>query len=339
MSQAPADLKHLYYQMLRIRRAEEAIARRYAEQQMRCPTHLCIGEEAIAIGVCAHLTTQDKVFSNHRGHGHYLAKGGDLPRLLAELYGFAEGCCGGRGGSMHLTDLAAGFIASTPIVGGTVPLAAGYAWAEQMKKSVTAQGGASAAGGRTPGATNVVVIFFGDGCFEEGVMHETMNFAVLKKLPLLFICENNQYSVMTPLAERQPKRDIYKIAAAHGLTAVSGDGNRVDDVYELAQAAVANARNGLGPQFLELHTHRWPEHCGPNEDDDLGYRNPGELAEWKLRCPLLQTRQVLLAERLSNDAELAHMETKLAEEIEQAFARALQGSRPTIERMGQHLYA
>lgn len=339
MSPASADLKHLYYQMLRIRRAEEAIARRYAEQQMRCPTHLCIGEEAIAVGVCAHLTAQDKVFSNHRGHGHYLAKGGDLPRLLAELYGFAEGCCGGRGGSMHLTDLDAGFIASTPIVGGTVPLAAGYAWAEQMKKSDAAQGCASVAGGRMPEATNVVVIFFGDGCFEEGVMHETLNFAVLKQLPLLFICENNQYSVMTPLAERQPKRDIYKIAAAHGLTTLSGDGNRVDEVYRLAQTAVTNARNGLGPQFLELHTHRWPEHCGPNEDDDLGYRSPGELAAWKLCCPLLQTRQMLLGLQLSNDAELAQMETQLAEEIEQSFTWALQGTRPSIDSMRQHLYA
>ncbi|MDO9199040.1 thiamine pyrophosphate-dependent dehydrogenase E1 component subunit alpha, partial [Rhodoferax sp.] len=269
MAQATADLKQLYYRMLRIRRIEEAIAERYQQQEMRCPTHLCIGEEAIAVGISAHLTTQDKVFSNHRGHGHYLAKGGDLPRLLAELYGFAEGCSGGRGGSMHLTDLAAGFIASTPIVGGTVPLAGGYAWAEQMKKSA-----------------NVVAIFFGDGCFEEGVMHETMNFAALKKLPLLFVCENNQYSVMTPLAERQPVRDIYKIAAAHGLQAACGDGNRVDQVYALAQIAVANARAGLGPQFLELHTHRWPEHCGPNEDDELGYRNPGELAAWKQQCPL-----------------------------------------------------
>ncbi|MDD1620216.1 MAG: thiamine pyrophosphate-dependent dehydrogenase E1 component subunit alpha [Methylococcaceae bacterium] len=372
MAQATYDLKQLYYQMLRIRRIEEAIAARYAEQQMRCPTHLCIGEEAIAVGVCAHLTTNDKVFSNHRGHGHYLAKGGNLPRLLAELYGFAEGCCGGRGGSMHLTDLAAGFIASTPIVAGTVPLAAGYAWAEQMKKSGAAQGCASVARGRMPEATaaqgcasvaggtaprmeevgrsrkpeprmpeaaNVVVIFFGDGCFEEGVMHETLNFATLKKLPLLFVCENNQYSVMTPLVERQPNRDIYKIAAAHGLQAMNGDGNRVDQVYALAQAAIANARAGLGPQFLELYTHRWPEHCGPNEDDKLGYRRPGELAAWKLRCPLLQARQGLLDSGLSHEAELADMETALVEELEQAFQWAQQGSRPSIDSMGRHLYA
>lgn len=327
MAQATADLKQLYYQMLRIRRIEEAIAERYREQQMRCPTHLCIGEEAIAVGVSAHLSVQDKVFSNHRGHGHYLAKGGDLRRLLAELYGFAEGCCGGRGGSMHLTDLAAGFIASTPIVGGTVPLAAGYAWAERNKKSSAAQ------------EPNVVAVFFGDGCFEEGVLHETMNFAALKKLPLLFVCENNQYSVMTPQAERQPQRDIYKIAAAHGLQAACGDGNRVDEVFALAGTAIANARAGQGPQFLELHTHRWPEHCGPNEDDELGYRPAGELAAWKQRCPLLQTRQALLESGLSNETELLAMENSLAEEIQQAFQWALQGSHPVAESMEQHLYA
>ena len=232
MTETTVDVYQLYYRMLRIRRIEEAIAEHYRQQEMRCPTHLCIGQEAIAVGICAHLNVEDKVFSNHRGHGHYLAKGGDLRRLLAELYGFAEGCSGGRGGSMHLTDPAAGFIASTPIVGGTVPLACGYAWAEQIKKT-----------------GNVVVIFFGDGCFEEGVLHETMNFAVLKKLPLLFVCENNQYSVMTPLAERQPEREIYKIALAHGMQAVNGDGNRVDQVYTLAQSAVAKLRSGFGPQF------------------------------------------------------------------------------------------
>lgn len=315
-------MNKLYYEMLRIRRIEEAIAVRYQEQEMRCPTHLCIGQEAIAVGVSAHLHRADKVFSNHRGHGHYLAKGGDLAGLIAELYGYAEGCCGGRGGSMHLTDLTAGFVASTPIVGGTVPLAAGYAWAELMNKT-----------------GNVTVIYFGDGCFEEGVMHETLNFAALKKLPLVFVCENNQYSVMTSLAERQPKRDIFKIAAAHTLQAVSGDGNCVEEVHALAKTAISNARNGMGPQFLELHTHRWPEHCGPNEDDELGYRSPGELADWKQRCPLLKARSVLLDKRSCTEQELAAMETLLAEEIELAFQRLEQASRPTLDSMGQYLYA
>jgi TPP-dependent pyruvate/acetoin dehydrogenase alpha subunit len=315
-----ADLKELYRQMLRIRRIEEAIAVRYAEQQMRCPTHLCIGEEAIAVGVCAHLVASDKVFSNHRGHGHYLAKGGDLTALIAELYGFTEGCCGGRGGSMHLSDLAAGFVASTPIVGGTVPLAAGYAWGEKLRQS-----------------GHVVTIFFGDGCFEEGVLHETMNFAVLKQLPLLMVCENNQYSVMTPLAERQPPRDIYKIAAAHGINAVSGDGNVVETVAKLAGTSIADIRAGQGPQFLELHTHRWPEHCGPNEDDDLGYRQLGELDAWKQRCPLLLASRKLLTQGISESSLLAMRQT-IDDEIRSAFAKALQGRPPTLADMERHVH-
>ncbi|WP_427500937.1 thiamine pyrophosphate-dependent dehydrogenase E1 component subunit alpha [Methylomonas sp. MED-D] len=315
-----AELQDLYYRMLRIRRAEEAIAARYAEQHMRCPTHLCIGEEAIAVGVCAHLTESDKVFSNHRGHGHYLAKGGSLVGLIAELYGLAAGCCGGRGGSMHLSDLSAGFIASTPIVGGTVPVAAGYAWGEQRRNS-----------------NNVVVVFFGDGCFEEGVLHETMNFAVLKKLPLVMVCENNQYSVMTPLYERQPARDIYQIAAAHGLQAVSGDGNKVEHVHALAENAIAAARNGEGPQFLELHTHRWPEHCGPNEDDELGYRMPGELLAWKQRCPLLHTGRTLADAGVGAEV-LLEIEQRVGAEIAEAFSEALAGPAPALASMERHVY-
>lgn len=314
------ELATLYQAMLRIRRAEEAIAARYAEQQMRCPTHLCIGEEAIAVGVCAQLSAGDKVFSNHRGHGHYLAKGGDLTALIAELYGFAEGCCGGRGGSMHLSDLNAGFVASTPIVGGTVPVAAGYAWGEKLNRS-----------------NHLVTIFFGDGCFEEGVLHETMNFAALKQLPLLMVCENNQYSVMTPLSERQPQRDIYKIAAAHGIHAVSGDGNQVETVAKLAEAAVANIRTGQGPQFLELHTHRWPEHCGPNEDDDLGYRQAGELAAWKQRCPLLLAEQKLRNQGLT-ETDLQAMRRNIDDEIDAAFVKALQGTPPALADMGRHVH-
>ena len=315
-----AHQKTLYHAILRIRRVEEAIATRYAEQHMRCPTHLCIGEEAIAAGVCAQLGPNDKVFSNHRGHGHYLAKGGSLMGLIAELYGLAEGCCGGRGGSMHLSDLEAGFIASTPIVGGTVPVAAGYAWAEQMHQT-----------------KNLVTLFFGDGCFEEGVMHETLNFAALKKLPLLFVCENNQYSVMTPLSERQPPRPIAGIAAAHGIPAISGDGNKIDEVDALAAKVVAEIRAGRGPQFLELHTHRWPEHCGPNEDDDLGYRPPGELESWKQRCPLQYARQWLLAQGVAA-TELDAMDAQIAAEIDLAFEQALASSRPALTSLGEHVY-
>ncbi len=310
------------FQMLRIRRVEEAIARRYGEQQMRCPTHLCIGEEAIAVGVSSQLQASDKVFSNHRAHGHYLAKGGDLAKLIAELYGKQDGCCGGRGGSMHLTDLDAGFVASTPIVGGTVPVAAGMAWAMQLQKK-----------------TQVTVVYFGDGCFEEGVMHETLNFAALKKLPLIFVCENNQYAVMTELHERQPDREIYEVAKAHGLTSFLGDGNDVESVATLSAQAINSARSGGGAQFLEFSTHRWPEHCGPNDDDDLGYRKPGELDSWRNKCPIVKQKQRCLSENKINEQDFLQMEQDIEAEIKQAFEFSFASPKPDAAQLGQHIYA
>lgn len=312
----------LFASMLRIRRVEEALAARYAEQEMRCPMHLCIGQEAIAAGVCGALAETDLVYGNHRAHGHYLAKGGSLPRMVAELYGRRDGCCGGRGGSMHLIDQAAGFIGATPIVGGTVPLAVGSAWASQQRRS-----------------GEVVAVFFGDGCFEEGVVHESLNFAQLKQLPVLFVCENNGYSVMTGLRERQPERSIAGIAAAHGLAAAKADGNDVRLVHDTARSAIARARAGGGPQFLELSTYRWPEHCGPNDDDDLGYRPAGELRQWQERCPIARMRIRLLdSGELTRETE-ATLEGRVAAEIADAFAFALDSPPPAASSLARHVYA
>ncbi|MBI4331624.1 MAG: thiamine pyrophosphate-dependent dehydrogenase E1 component subunit alpha, partial [Chloroflexi bacterium] len=179
--------KKLYYAMLRIRLVEERIAELYPEQQMRCPVHLCTGQEAIAAGVSAHLTSDDYALSNHRSHGHYLAKGGDLKAMMAEIYGRVTGCSRGKGGSMHLVDLAAGFLGATPIVGSTIPMAVGAALATVMK-----------------GEKRVTVAYFGDAAVEEGVFHESLNFAALKRLPVVFVCENNFFSVYSPLSVRQP---------------------------------------------------------------------------------------------------------------------------------------
>ena len=308
--------------MLRIRLVEQAIAERYAEQQMRCPMHLCIGQEAIAVGVCAALQPQDKVFSNHRAHGHYLAKGGSLKAMLAELYGRATGCCGGRGGSMHLIDLDVGFMGATPIVGGTVPLAVGSAWAARLQRQ-----------------PQVTVVFFGDGCFEEGVVHESLNFAALHKLPIVFVCENNQFSVYTRLNERQPDRPIYPIAAAHGLTAASGNGNDLAAVLGLAQAAIGRARAGAGPQFLELHTYRWREHCGPNFDDHLGYRSDAEVSAGLADCPILAHAHQLTAAQPDFAAIRARQETDIRAEIEEAFDFALASPASGAEQAGELVYA
>ena len=305
------ELLALYHSMLRIRRVEEALAERYQEQEMRCPVHLCVGQEAVAAGVCLALRKTDTVYSNHRAHGHYLAKGGDLNRLVAELYGRSTGCTGGYGGSMHLVDKAAGFMGCTPIVGGTVPLAVGSAWAHRLRKQA-----------------NVTVVFFGDGCFEEGVTHESMNFAALKKLPVIFVCENNQLSVCTPLKERQPERPIHLVAKAHGWNTWSGDGNDAAAVFRAARQAAALARKGNGPQFLEFSVDRWKEHCGPNDEDRLPDR-----------CPVMPLEEKLLMEKILDRETLKKINLEIDKEINSAFQFALSSPEPDAGDLRQKVYA
>lgn len=312
----------LFRAMLRIRRVEEALADRYAEQEMRCPMHLCIGQEAIAVGVCAALSVEDVMFSNHRAHGHYLAKGGSLNAMVAELYGRETGCCGGRGGSMHLIDLNVGFMGATPIVGGTVPLAVGAAWAAALKNEA-----------------RVSVVFFGDGCFEEGVVHESLNFASLHRLPVIFVCENNEFSVYTRLAERQPERPIHQVAEAHGISTCSGDGNNVEEVAAIAGRAVEQARQGKGPQFIELRTYRWREHCGPNFDDDLNYRSSIEIENGLKTCPIAQLATRITQVFPSFPADFARFEAEISEEIDAAIKFARSSAKPPSESAGERIYA
>jgi len=303
--------------MTRIRMVEEEIAKRYPQQQMRCPVHLSIGQEAAAVGVCAALQPSDWAFSGHRNHAHYLAKGGNLKAMLAEIYGKATGCCGGKGGSMHLTDQTAGFIGATPIVGSTVPIAVGAALTAQRE-----------------GKGRVVVVFLGDGAMEAGVVHESLNFAALKKLPILFACENNLYSVYSPLEVRQPpQRSISDLAAGHGVKTVQADGNDAQEVYGKACAAVQDLRQGAGPVFMELPTYRWLEHCGPGYDNDIGYRTEGEFQEWKQRDPL-----VISSQQLSAVLESAEIDA-IRDEIEAAFSAAISDPFPDPASAGLHVYA
>lgn len=299
----------LFRSMLRIRRIEEAIARRYGEQRMRCPVHLSIGQEAAAVGACAALRPTDPIVSTHRCHGHYLAKGGDLRAMIAELYGKATGCCGGRGGSMHLFDPAAGVLASVPIVGSNVPLGVGAALTAKQR-----------------GRSDVAVAFFGDGAFEEGVVHEAANFAGCHRLPMIFVLENNLYSVYTPLDQRQPARagghSMAGFAQTHGLAAEHADGNDVVAVHEAMGRAVVRARRGDGPSLLVVDTYRFLEHCGASDDDHLGYRPVGELAAWRDRCPVAGMRAALRdAGELDAATELA-LESAIVREIDEAFAAA-----------------
>ncbi len=316
-----SHIESLYRVMLRIRRVEEAIAERYAKQEMRCPVHLSIGQEAVATGVCAALARQDGVFSSHRSHAHYLAKGGSLTAMLAEIYGKAEGCCKGMGGSMHLIDLGAGFLGSVPIVGATVPLAVGAAWAAKLR-----------------GEKRIIAVFFGDGTFEEGAVYESINFAVLRRLPILFVCENNLYSCYTPLSARQPARSIHGVAAACGCKTLAVDGNDVLAVLDAANIAVADLRVGGQPVFMECSTYRWREHCGPNVDDNLGYRPAAEIAKWKAACPVNRLAATLQASP-EGEKFLSKVEREITEEIDAAFVQAQAGSNPQPSDLPEYLYA
>lgn len=318
----PDLLLHLYREMLRIRRVEEEIARLYPEQEMRCPVHLCIGQEAVAVGVCAALRREDAVVSSHRAHGHYLAKGGDLKAMLAEIYGKSTGCAGGRGGSMHLVDRSVNFLASAPVVGGTVPVGVGAALGARMK-----------------GQNCVTVAFFGDACVEEGVVHESLNYAALKKLPVIFVCENNLYSTATPLSERQPDRPIYQWAKGYGMPACNGNGNDVEAVLTLAQDAAARAHEGGGPTFLELATYRWREHVGPNYDIDLGYRTADELAQWQEQCPVETFRQKLTERGILTAMDGEQILREIQKEIDDAFHYAKVSPFPIRAAMLEPIYA
>ena len=319
----PETSRRLYYEMLRIRMIEEKIAELYPEQEMRCPVHLCIGQEAVAAGVCAHLARVDYVLSGHRSHGHYLAKGGDLKAMMAELYGRVTGCSGGKGGSMHLVDLSVGFLGATPIVGSTIPIAVGTALGSMMR-----------------GEPRVTVIFFGEGATEEGVFHESINFAALKQLPVVFACENNLYSVYSPLSVRQPRgREVFLLARGHEVESHQGDGSDVVEVSRLAEQAIRKAREGGGASFVEFKTYRWREHCGPYYDNHLGYRTEEEFLEWKRRDPIEMFGTSLLNEGVLPSQGVHEMTTSLKAEIEEAVAFAKASPFPEEDLLVRDVYA
>lgn len=312
----------LYRQMLRIRLVEERIGKLYAEQEMRCPTHLCTGQEAPPTGVSAHLLKRDLVFSNHRSHGHYLAKGGDLKLMLAEIYGRETGCAAGKGGSQHLIDVECGFMGSAPILASTISVGVGAAWAAQMEKR-----------------DQVVAVYFGDGATEEGTFHEALNFAGTFKLPVIFVCENNLYSVHSALDVRQPaNRPIHSLATSHGMLGLSGDGNDVEKVHAIAGEAVARARRGDGPSILEFATYRWREHCGPEDDINLNYRSAAEMAEWQARDPVRSYGDLLRAAGVMPDSGRKAIHSEIEAEIDDAVAFAKASPFPAANELAKFVY-
>ena len=309
--------------MERIRRVEEGIAERYSQGKMRCPTHLSIGQEAAAVAVGLSLSHEDLAISTHRAHAHYLAKGGNLNAMISEIYGKATGCSRGRGGSMHLTDKRAGFVGSTAIVGNSLPIGVGLALALQLKKS-----------------RSVSVVFLGDGCTEEGAFYESLNFAIVRNLPVLFVCENNLYSVYSPLRVRQPAtRKIYEMVAGLGMSSSIEDGNDVEASFRAVQSALGHIKSGGGPFFIELTTYRWREHCGPNFDNHIGYRSEEEFDSWRQRDPLARYSESLMSRKWISPNELRELREKIDAEISSAFDFAEVSDFPLPEEAFSDLYA
>ena len=305
---------NLFYNMLRIRMIEEAIAENYSKQKMRTPIHLSIGQEAAAAASGAVLRSTDYAVSSHRAHAHYFAKGGNLNAMIAELHGKVTGCCRGRGGSMHLIDQSVGFMGSTAIVGNTIPIGVGLGLSLQLDKD----------------NDRMCCIYLGDGAIEEGVFYESLNFSVLKKLPILFVCENNLYSVYTPLHKRQPVgRKIHEFVKSIGAnTDFVEDGYDVLSCFTALNAMSEKVRQGNGPGFVEIYTYRYREHCGPNYDNNIGYRSMAEYESWLKKDSIDSFRKILRVEDILTNQQLQKMYDDIQKEIVIAFDYAEQSPFP-----------
>ena len=294
-----------YRSLYRTRRVEEEIARVYPTDKIKSPVHLSIGQEAVSVGVCEALEPDDVVFGSYRGHAMYLAKGGALNAMIAELYGKITGCAKGKGGSMHLVDATKGIMGASAVVGTTIPQAVGYAYALKVQRR-----------------GSIVVSFFGDGATEEGAFYESLNFATLKSLPIIFVCENNSYAIHTHQLRRQRDANIWERARAFGMPA-ERIGDDVLEVYERVRVAVQALRSGQpGPFFFECLTYRWKEHVGPNDDFQLGYRTKAEAEPW------MKNDQVKRLAKKVDPKQRMLIEQEVESEISAAFAFAEQSAFP-----------
>jgi len=313
-------LLNIYKRAYRIRNTEEEIAKRYSEQKMRCPTHLSIGQELVPSVYAEFVSNDDYAVSTHRAHAHYLAKGGNLKAMIAEIYGKESGCSKGLGGSMHLIDKTVGFMGSTAIVGGTIPIGVGLALSIQIKKE-----------------QKISTVFLGDGASEEGVFYESLNFAAIKELPVIFICENNLYSVYSGINVRQPKkRKIYELSKSIGVESFYADGYNIEDTYTKLKHAINFVKNHKKPVFIELDTYRFREHCGPNYDNDLGYRDISEYEKYLEKDPLIFLGNYL-KKSISED-NLDSYRNMIDIEIREAFDFAEQSKWPEYQDINKYLY-
>jgi pyruvate dehydrogenase E1 component alpha subunit len=324
MKYDPKLLKNLYKTMLRIRLCEESFIDPISDKEIKCPVHLYSGEEAVAAGVCAALDKDDYIFGTHRSHGHFLAKGGETRELVSEIYGKITGCARGRGGSMHLIDPEKGMMGAAPIVAGTISLALGAALASSIRED-----------GR------VTVSFFGDGATGEGVLYECLNFAALKKLPIIFACENNLYSTHMSIDEIRSNRDIFKVGEPFGIDCHKVDGNNVLDVYEAAVQAAEKCRKGQGPVFLEFLTYRLRGHVGPDDNiqgEHTDIRPKTEVENWQKKDPIKNFEKILIEKNILKGEDFKEIRSKIDEEIKDAYVFARESSYPREEDLKYYVF-
>ena len=315
-------MRSLYSMMVLIRQTEEAIADLVESKEIKTPCHLYIGQEAIAAGVCAALNKNDYVWGAHRSHGHFLAKGGTLKEMMAEIFSKVTGCSGGRGGSMHLCAPEVGILGTVPLVAATIPLSAGSALASKLRKD-----------------SQVSVTFFGDGATEEGHFHETINLAALYKLPVVFVCENNFYSSHLQLLERRPADNLDKIGELYDIPGIRLDGNDAIAVYQATKTAVDLARSGEGPSFLECRTYRWRGHVGHDWNIDVGVKRRDELKEWLPKDPVARLRNLLIEQRMTTTSELEQIDQCIQKDIEAALDYARASPQPSNESLLDHVFS
>jgi acetoin:2,6-dichlorophenolindophenol oxidoreductase subunit alpha len=312
-----ADLIDLLRRMWLIRAFEEKASALYAERQIVGLLHLGIGQEAVAVGACSLLRTDDLVYGGHRSHGHAIAKGADVNRLMAEIAGRATGYCGGKGGSMHIVAKETGFITATGVVGGTIPLALGAAFAAREKKQ-----------------NQVAMVFFGDGAGQAGPFHESLNIASLWQLPLIFVCENNGYAEFTPLSAHTKIERLAQHAKSYGIPASTVDGNDLFAVREAMQKAVEKCRAGKGPVFVECLTYRMRGHY---EGDPAKYRELAQLAEWKKKDPITRAARALKSKKAITDNEIEAIEREVRELVEKAAEFALSSPWPDAAEVNKQV--
>lgn len=313
-------LLRMYECMLKIRLFEERVGDLVQANEVKTPCHLYIGQEAIATGVCFALEKKDYVWGGHRSHGHYLAKGGDLKAMMAEIYGKATGCSKGRGGSMHVIAPEVGILGTVPLVAATIPLAVGAALASKLR-----------------GDHRVSVSFFGDGATEEGHFHESVNLAAVYQLPVVFVCENNFYASHMSLMERRAKDNIVLTAEAHAIPGVHLDGNDVEAVHRAASEAVDRARNGDGPTLLECRTYRWRGHVGPSWDMDVGVKRKDELKDWLPKDAVARARRKLQGLGVPSET-IERVQKEIHEEVEAAVAFAKDSPYPDSSDLLEHVF-